>query len=122
MVPMAECLLRTGMIWGECHDNDGSYRSSGRIYKVSYGKTKPAADFNLATLSDSELVKMQLHKNDWFVRHARRILQERSVAGKLSSQATSELQGLLQMTRKFHTNFGLRGLCTQSGGCLKRIF
>jgi len=59
---MAECLLRTGMIWVKCHDNDGSYRSSGRIYKVSYGKTKPAADFNLATLSDSELVKMQLHK------------------------------------------------------------
>ena len=29
--------------------------------------------------SDPELVALQLHDNDWYVRHARRILQERSV-------------------------------------------
>src|SRR2546427_1883366 len=56
---------------GECHDNDGVYRASGRIYKVSYGKTKPPGDFNLTRFTDQELVKLQLHKNDWFVRHAR---------------------------------------------------
>src|SRR4051812_922125 len=32
---------------GECHDNDGSYRTSGRIYKVTYGKAKPTGDFDL---------------------------------------------------------------------------
>ena len=69
---------------GECHDNDGVYRSSGRIYKVTYGKAKPTGNFDLARLGDEELIKLQLHKNDWFVRHARRLLQERAVAGKLS--------------------------------------
>ena len=28
-------------------------------------------------LSNPELLKLQSHKNDWFVRHARRVLQER---------------------------------------------
>jgi hypothetical protein len=32
---------------------------------------------DLARLSDAELVRLQLHKNDWFVTHARRLLQER---------------------------------------------
>jgi len=54
-------------------------RSNGRIYKVSYksaaGTTEPAKD--LSKLSDAELVKLQADKNDYFVRHARRLLQER---------------------------------------------
>ena len=32
---------------------------------------------DLKKLSDDELVELQLDKNDWYVRHARRILQER---------------------------------------------
>ena len=27
---------------GECHDNDGIHRTSGRIYRISYGKTEAA--------------------------------------------------------------------------------
>lgn len=54
-------------------------RTNGRIYKVSYRGTKPVAGIDLQKCSDEELVKYQLHENDWYVRHARRILQERSV-------------------------------------------
>ena len=32
---------------------------------------------DLQKKNDDELVQLQLHPNDWFVRHARRILQER---------------------------------------------
>ena len=32
---------------------------------------------DLAKLSSSELVELQLHRNDWYVQHARRMLQER---------------------------------------------
>ena len=42
--------------------------------------------FDLAKLSDAELVKLHLHKNEWQVRHARRLLQERAVAGKLKPE------------------------------------
>ena len=69
--------------FGECHDYDGTYRSSGRIYKITYGAPKRGEPFNLAKLSDKELVELQLSKNEWHVRHARRLLQERAVAGTL---------------------------------------
>jgi len=39
-------------------------------------------DFNgdLKTASNEQLIQLQLHDNDWYVRHARRILQERAAA------------------------------------------
>ena len=69
--------------FGECHDNDGSHRTSGRIYKMIYGEIKHAP-FDLHELVDSQLVELLTHKNEWFVRHARRILQERSLQKSLS--------------------------------------
>ena len=65
---------------GECHENDGIHRTSGRIYKVAYAKPDPVAGIDLSSLSNAQLVKLQLHKNDWYVRHARRLLQERVAA------------------------------------------
>jgi putative membrane-bound dehydrogenase-like protein len=67
---------------GECHDNDGVHRTSGRIFKVTYGKPKAPTIKDVSKLSDAELVKLQLHKNDWYVRTARRNLQERAAAGR----------------------------------------
>jgi putative heme-binding domain-containing protein len=51
-------------------------RTNGRIYKLIY-KDQPSVKVDLAKLSDDELVKLQLHANEWYVRHARRLLQER---------------------------------------------
>ena len=63
--------------FGECHDADGSHRTSGRIYKVVYGGPPELDSFDLATLPATELFALQKHKNAWFRRHARRILHER---------------------------------------------
>jgi hypothetical protein len=71
-----------------CHTTKPDFydRSNGRIYKISYeaGKTNrmpvtagTTISMNLAQMSDEQLIALQLHPNDWFVRHARRILQER---------------------------------------------
>lgn len=67
---------------GECHDNDGVHRSSGRIYKITHRKPAHQGKIDLARLSDDKLVQFQLHKNDWYVRQARRILTERADAGR----------------------------------------
>src|SRR5262249_54473205 len=67
---------------GECHDHDGVHRTSGRIFKVTYGDVKPPPVADVAKLTDAELVKLQLHRNDFYVRAARRNLQERAAAGK----------------------------------------
>ncbi|HUG90250.1 MAG TPA: PVC-type heme-binding CxxCH protein [Planctomycetaceae bacterium] len=41
---------------------------------------RPAAKLDLAKLNDAELIKLHAHENEWYVRTARRILQERFAA------------------------------------------
>ncbi len=80
---------------GECHESTGVHRTSGRIYKIMYEGARPpgasqsdaatavatalrAVNGDLTKLSNAELVKLHEHKNEWFVRMARRVLVERS--------------------------------------------
>lgn len=67
---------------GECHENDGVHRTSGRIYKVTYGKPAPPAVADVSKLSNDELLKLQSHPNDWYCRVARRLIQERMASAK----------------------------------------
>ncbi|WP_175517200.1 PVC-type heme-binding CxxCH protein [Planctomicrobium piriforme] len=67
----------------QCHRNEEGVhdRSNGRIYRVSYGDVKPVA-VDLQKLTNAELAHLAIFaENDWYVRHARRILQERAVVG-----------------------------------------
>lgn len=75
---------------GECHDYD-RVEPCGRIFKVTFGKPAAVAP-NLAALSDKELVRLQAHKNDWWVRQSRRLLQERANTGKLDQNVRAELR------------------------------
>jgi putative membrane-bound dehydrogenase-like protein len=78
---------------GECHNYDKT-QPWGRVFKVSFGE--PAAfTTDLAKLSNAELVQLQLHKNEWQVRHARRILQERARAGKVEASVKPALRKML---------------------------
>ena len=67
---------------GECHQNDAVHRESGRIYKIAFGQPNHVAVVDVAKASDAELVRLQLHDNDWFARQSRRVLQERATMGK----------------------------------------
>ncbi|MEO2046628.1 MAG: PVC-type heme-binding CxxCH protein [Pirellulales bacterium] len=80
---------------GECHDSDGSHRSSGRIFKIVYGEPK-LFDLDLQLLSSLKLANLHLHRNAWWVRHARRILQERAAASEDVFDATQKLRSLFQ--------------------------
>ena len=75
-----------------CHHGrvDGHDRSNGRIFKVSYGDPKPLA-VDLAKESDQRLAELTLERNDWYVRHARRILAERASKGPIQPEAVSAL-------------------------------
>jgi hypothetical protein len=66
---------------GECHDNDGIHRTSGRIYKITHGKTR-SYNLNLAKLSSFKLVKLQSSRNEWLVRQSRQLLQARAAIGR----------------------------------------
>jgi putative membrane-bound dehydrogenase-like protein len=78
---------------GECHNYD-KVQPYGRLFKVAFGNPK-AVKVDLDTESDENLVKLQLHRNDWYVRTARRILQERSQAGKLAKTVRPALRKML---------------------------
>jgi putative membrane-bound dehydrogenase-like protein len=79
-----------------CHNPNASAhdRSNGRIYKVSYGDAKPVT-VDLAKSTDVELADATLNHNDWYVRHARRILQERATQREIDPAAISRLRGIL---------------------------
>jgi putative membrane-bound dehydrogenase-like protein len=61
------CHSQTPEVWN---------RTNGRIYRVTYGSYWPQ-QVDLRALPSDELVGMQLHPNDWYVRQARLVLQER---------------------------------------------
>ena len=62
-----------------CHTGQSEIwdRTNGRVFKIVHKDTKPTKGLDLQKLSDAELVKLQTSSNEWVVRHARRILQER---------------------------------------------
>lgn len=75
---------------GECHENDGVHRTSGRIFKITWNQTAYAGREqeqrlagnrgDLSTLPAESLVAMQ-SCSEWYARMARRILQERAARG-----------------------------------------
>ena len=61
-----------------CHTGNPQIwdRTNGRIYKISYRGTK-SASVDLTKKTSAELARLQTNDNDWYVRHARKLLQER---------------------------------------------
>lgn len=64
--------------WNQCHSTDPHVHDHirGRIYRIAH-ENDAWVQVDLGALSSLELVQLQLHENDWYVRHARRLLQER---------------------------------------------
>ena len=89
----------------EVHD-----RTNGRIFRVAYGDSKPAR-VDLAALGSSELVALQLHPNEWFVRQARRVLQGRGPDPEVRRLVRSDLLTREEPARR------LRGLWTLHAAC-----
>ena len=65
---------------GECHEDDGIHRTSGRIFKLTYGDVKKPRVRDLRQMANQTLVKLLAAPNQWYVRKARRLLQERMIA------------------------------------------
>lgn len=66
---------------GECHERNGVHRTSGRIYKVTYGDPKQPTTGDLSKLDNMVLVALHAHANEWFSRQARLELADRARRG-----------------------------------------
>lgn len=80
---------------GECHDHDGVHRSSGRIYKLSYGSPKPVVGVDLGNADNETLLEALSRPNMWWARQAIRVLHDRasSQAQGASSDSPSATEG-----------------------------
>ena len=63
--------------------NSVRFPNSSRIYRITPKGLKGKLNLDLRAKSDLDLVKLHLHDNDWYVRRARTILQERAAQNKL---------------------------------------
>ena len=79
---------------GECHSTKNTRRHTGRIFRITFG-SNAIKSVDLKQKNNAELVELQLHDNDWYVRHSRRLLQERSVAGAPMESVHQKLRELL---------------------------
>lgn len=70
------------------HDQDicgnaVKFPNSGRVYRIMPTGVKAEPRPNLRAMSDAELVQLQMHPNDWYVRQSRTLLQYRASSGEL---------------------------------------
>ena len=74
-------------------------RTNGRLYRVAWAATYKPAKVDLVAKSDAELAALHTHRSEWFVRMARRILQDRAVSRALEPAALAALRAQVKDTK-----------------------
>ena len=90
-------------------------RTSGRIYRISYGTAKTAAPaVNLEEWSEHELVAAHEHRNEWYPRMARKVLMQKGCSPAtlaslhaLVTDATRTVESRLRYLWTLHAVNGL---------------
>jgi putative membrane-bound dehydrogenase-like protein len=66
-------------------------KNTGRIFRLAPKGLAGKTGLNLDGLGDLELVELQLQRNDWYVRRARLLLQQRAAEGRLDPRVSGRL-------------------------------
>ncbi|GAA4470169.1 hypothetical protein GCM10023189_58350 [Nibrella saemangeumensis] len=92
----------------QCHSSnpDVHDKTLGRIFKITHENDK-WVQVDLAKASDLELVNYQLHPNEWYVRQARMLLQERGPNKKVHKALKDMLAKNPDVTRKLRALWAL---------------
>ena len=91
----------------QCHKREeGAHdRSNGRVFRVSYGNSQPVK-VNLKDVTTEDLVDLAVGSdNQWYARHARRILQERRANNEISDDEALTLAAI-NSNIEFTTSIG----------------
>ena len=80
----------------KCHNPKSEQwdRGNGRLYRMAWSETYKPVTVDLEGATDAELADFALYHNDWYVRMARRLIQERAKSGSLSEKAIETLRSL----------------------------
>ena len=106
---------------GECHENDGIHRSSGRIFKITYGEPAPHQGTDLCQLNNADLLDLLTNRNEWYSRKSRRILQQRAMNSELTEVARELKNRLAQATNEVHALRYLWALYSINGANSKTL-
>lgn len=79
---------------GDICGNSLTEKETGRIYRLAPKGLPGKSGLDLAAHSDLELVGLLHHRNDWFSRRARVLLQQRAAAGRLDPAVPARLRAL----------------------------
>ena len=92
----------------QCHspNPDVHNKTMGRIFKITHSTDKPV-QVDLSRATDQDLVNYQLHANEWYVRQARTILQERGPNKKVHKALKEILAQNPDATRKLRALWAL---------------
>nr|WP_237587149.1 PVC-type heme-binding CxxCH protein [Pontibacter russatus] len=92
----------------QCHspNPDVHNKTMGRIFKISH-ETDEWVQVDLTKASDMDLVNYQLHKNEWYVRTARLLLQERGPNKRVHRALKKILNENPDVTRKLRALWAL---------------
>ncbi len=92
----------------QCHSPNPDLHDTtlGRIFKISH-ENDEWVEVDLQTRTSEQLVQLQLHANDWYVRHARRILQERGSDPAVHTALRRILDEHPDVTRKLRALWAL---------------
>lgn len=92
----------------QCHSSNPKIhdKTLGRIFKITHASDR-RVQVDLSKLPSEELAALQLHRNDWYVRHARRILQERGRDPKVHAILKRTLREHPDTTRKLRALWAL---------------
>jgi putative membrane-bound dehydrogenase-like protein len=92
----------------QCHSTNPELhqKTLGRIFKISHERDRWVR-VDLRKQSSAELVDLQLHRNDWYVQHARRILQERGPDPAVHARLTRMLREQSDVSRKLRAIWAL---------------
>ena len=92
----------------QCHSTnpDVHNKTLGRIFKIGHDGDR-WVQVDLKKMTSDALVDLQLNRNDWYVRHARRILQERGPDPKVHARLKTLLRDQPDVTRKLRALWAL---------------
>ncbi len=92
----------------QCHSSnpDLHQKTLGRIFKIRHENDR-WQPVDLAAMSSEALVDLQLHRNDWYVRHARRLLQERGPDPAVHARLKGLLRDQADVTRQLRALWAL---------------
>jgi putative membrane-bound dehydrogenase-like protein len=92
----------------QCHspNPDVHQKTMGRIFKISHEKDE-WVQVDLSKASNEDLVNYQLHNNEWYVRTARLILQERGPNKKVHKALKEILESNPDVTRQLRALWAL---------------